>query len=76
MSAGVSVKMSQFGADLSKLFNAFEDVVFMFLFGVLTLNALSTFNKELSFLLGLLWGELRPWGVFLLNIFFLFEVGC
>ena len=54
MSAGVSVKMSQFGADLSKLFNAFEDVVFMFLFGVLTLNALSTFDKELSFLFGLL----------------------
>ena len=51
MSTGVLVKISQFGADLSKLVNVFEDVMFMFFFGVLTLTGLSTFTKEVSLLL-------------------------
>ena len=44
LSAGVLVKISQFGADLSKLVNVFENVMFMFLSGVLTLTGLSTFT--------------------------------
>ena len=44
LSAVVLVKISQFGADLSKLVNVFENVMFMFLFGVLTLTGLSTFT--------------------------------
>ena len=51
LSTGVLVKISQFGADLSKLVNVFEDVMFMFFFGVLTLTGLSTFTKEVSLLL-------------------------
>ena len=54
LSAGVSVTISQFGADLSKLVNVFEDVMFMFFFGVLTLTGLSTFTKEVSLLLDLI----------------------
>ena len=52
-SAIVSVKTSKFGADLSKLVNVFEDVMFMFFFGVLTLTGLFAFTTEVSLLLDL-----------------------
>ena len=45
LSAGVSVKISQFGVDLSKLV-VFEDDIFMFFFGVSTLTGLSTFTAD------------------------------
>ena len=54
LSAGVSVTISQFGADLSKLVNVFEDVMLMPFFGVLILTGLSTFTKEVSLLLDLI----------------------
>ena len=44
LSTGVLEKISQFGADLSKLINVLENVMFMFLVGVLTLTGLSTFT--------------------------------
>ena len=44
LSTGVLEKISQFGADLSKLMNVLENVMFMFLVGVLTLTGLSTFT--------------------------------
>ena len=43
LNAGVSVTISQFGADLSKLVNVFEDVMFMF-FEFSTLTGLFTFT--------------------------------
>ena len=52
LSAGVSVKISQFGVDLSKLV-VFEHVMFMSFFGVSTLTGLSTFITEVSLLLDL-----------------------
>ena len=54
LSAGISVKISQFDADISKLVNVFEDVMFMFFFGVSTLTGLSTFTTETSLLLDLI----------------------
>ena len=50
--SGVSVKISQFGVDLSKLV-VFEHVMFMSFFGVSTLTGLSTFITEVSLLLDL-----------------------
>ena len=50
LSAGVLVKISQFGVDLSKLV-VFEDDIFMFFFGVSTFTGLSTFTVEVSLLL-------------------------
>ena len=38
LSAGASVKISQFGVYLSNLLNVFEDVMFMFFFGVSVVN--------------------------------------
>ena len=52
LSAGVSVKISQFSVDLSKSV-VFEDDIFMFFFGVSTLIGLSTFTAEVSLLLDL-----------------------
>ena len=54
LSAGISVKISQFDADISKLVNVFEDVMFMFFFGVSTSTGLSTFTTETSLLLDLI----------------------
>ena len=48
LSASISVKTSQFAADLFKSVNVFEDVMFMLFFGVLMLTGLSTFTKETS----------------------------
>ena len=53
-SAVVSVKISQFGVGLSKLVNVFEDVMFIFFFGVSTLTGLSTFTTEVGLLLHLI----------------------
>ena len=51
LSAGASVKISQFGRDLSGLVNVFEDM-FMFFFDALTLTGLPTFTTDISLLLG------------------------
>ena len=48
LSASISVKTSQFAADLFKSVNVFEDVMFMLFFGILMLTGLSTFTKETS----------------------------
>ena len=46
LSLGTGVEISQFSVDLSKLVNVFEDVMFMFFFGVSTLTCLSTFTRR------------------------------
>ena len=52
--AGVSVTISQFGVDLSKLVTVFKDAMFMFFFAVYRLTGISTFITEMDFLLKLI----------------------
>ena len=50
LSAGVLVKISQFGVDLSKSVKVFEDFMFMFFFGLSTLTG----TTEIGLLLDLI----------------------
>ena len=59
LSADVSITISQFHVDLFKLVNVFENVMFMFFFGVSILTGLSTFTQEVGLLLDIIQSKLK-----------------